>query len=96
MFVIDLTYISSLDEIDQHMSSHVKFLDKYYKEDIFLMSGRKKPRTGGIIIAQADSLKEIEQIMQHDPFYKHKLATFTVTEFNASQTNTKLKSILKT
>ncbi|CAN5374275.1 YciI family protein [soil metagenome] len=94
MFVISLNYIVPLEELDAHMGAHVKFLQKYYKENIFIVSGRKVPRTGGIIIAQAKSKDDVEKIIKEDPFYKHKLAEFTITEFMSSQAHPILKGLL--
>ena len=94
MFIIDLNYIASLDEIDRHMTDHVKFLRKYYKENVFVASGRKVPRTGGIIVAAAESKGEVEKIIREDPFHRHKLAEFNVTEFRASQYHPDLKNLL--
>ena len=85
MFVIELNYIQPLKIIDAHMQEHIKFLDKYYASGNFLMSGRKVPRSGGIIIATGKTKKEMEKIIKADPFYKLGLAEFTITEFNASQ-----------
>ena len=51
MFIIELTYKASLTEIDAHMAAHVAFLKKYYASGNFLVSGRKIPRDGGIIVA---------------------------------------------
>jgi uncharacterized protein YciI len=94
MFIINLHYIVPLEQLDAHMTEHVKFLKKYYKENVFIASGRKVPRTGGIILALAKSKADIEQILQEDPFYIHKLADFTVTEFLTSQTHPEFKKIL--
>lgn len=55
MFIINLNYIVPLEKIDAHMTEHVKFLQKYYKLNKFVASGRKVPRTGGIILALARS-----------------------------------------
>ena len=85
MFVIELTYKSGLDEIDAHMAAHVKFLKKHYGSGNFLVSGRKIPREGGIILAVGKSRKEIEAIIKEDPFYEHGLAEFRIIEFRASQ-----------
>ncbi|WP_374951853.1 YciI family protein [Mucilaginibacter sp.] len=95
MFIISLNYIAPLAELDKHMDSHVKYLKKYYKADVFIMSGRKVPRTGGIIIAQADSKEILEKIITEDPFHQHKLAEFTITEFLASQTHPHLKGLIR-
>ena len=85
MFIIELTYTAPLTEIDAHMTAHVKFLKKYYAAGNFVVSGRKNPRDGGIIVATGDSREQIEAIVREDPFVTHKLATFRVIEFRASQ-----------
>jgi uncharacterized protein YciI len=94
MFIIDLNYIVPLEQLDAHMTDHVKFLRKYYKLNVFIASGRKVPRTGGIILALAKSKEAIEQIIREDPFYTHKLAEFNVTEFQTSQYHPEMKKIL--
>jgi uncharacterized protein YciI len=85
MFVVELIYKAGLREIDARMRSHMAFLKKHYAEGRFLVSGRKIPRDGGVILALADSRAEIEAIMSDDPFVKHGLAEFRVIEFRASQ-----------
>jgi uncharacterized protein YciI len=85
MFVIELSYKADLTEIDAHMAAHVVFLKKYYAAGNFLVSGRKIPRDGGIILAVGESRQHIEAIVQEDPFYAHALADFRIIEFQASQ-----------
>ena len=85
MFIIELTYTASLDEIDAHMAAHVRFLKKYYASGHFLVSGRKIPRDGGIIIAVTDDRDEIEAIVKEDPFCAHGLADVRIIQFRASQ-----------
>jgi uncharacterized protein YciI len=85
MFVIELTYKASLAEIDASMAAHVKFLKKYYAAGNFLISGRKIPRDGGIILAVGESRQHIDVIIREDPFYERGLADFRVIEFRASQ-----------
>ena len=95
MFIIDLQYIVPLEELDSHMTEHVKFLQKYYKQNVFVASGRKVPRTGGIILAKGVTKEEIHTIMEEDPFTRHKLAEIAITEFLTSQTHPDIKSFLK-
>jgi uncharacterized protein YciI len=94
MFIINLNYIVPLEQLDAHMTDHVKFLRHYYKKNVFVASGRKVPRTGGIILALAKSKEEVEQIISEDPFHIHKLAEFTITEFLTSQYHPELKKLL--
>jgi uncharacterized protein YciI len=85
MFVIELVYKTDLSRIDAHMRAHVAFLKKYYASGHFLVSGRKIPRDGGIILAVGNSRDEIEAIVREDPFCKHGLAEARIIEFRASQ-----------
>jgi uncharacterized protein YciI len=85
MFVIELTYKADLAEIDAHMRAHVTFLKKYYASGNFLVSGRKIPRNGGIILAVGENRRQIEAIVEEDPFCKRGLADFRIIEFRASQ-----------
>lgn len=94
MFIINLNYIRPLEEIDAHMSNHMTFLRKYYKLNVFVASGRKVPRTGGVILALAESKERIEEIIKEDAFYIHKLAEFSITEFQTSQYHPELKKLL--
>jgi uncharacterized protein YciI len=85
MFVIELIYKVDLARIDAHMAAHVRYLKKYYAAGNFLVSGRKMPRDGGIILAVAESRGRIEAIAAEDPFHAHGLADFRIIEFRASQ-----------
>ena len=85
MFVIELIYKAPLDKIDAQMPAHVRFLRRFYSSGHFLVSGRKTPRDGGIILAVGRSREEIEAIIKEDPFFTHRLADFRVIEFRASQ-----------
>ena len=64
MFVIELSYKVDLEQIDAHMTAHVRFLKKYYASGNFLVSGRKVPRDGGIILAGAKHRQDIEAIIK--------------------------------
>jgi uncharacterized protein YciI len=85
MFVIELVYKAPLAKIDASMAAHVAFLNKYYAAGKFIVSGRKIPRDGGIIIAVGSTREEIEAIAREDPFVTRALADFRVIEFRASQ-----------
>ena len=85
MFVIELVYKVPLAKIDAYMKPHVAFLNKYYEAGNFLVSGRKIPRDGGIILAVGRNRQEIETIVEEDPFVARGLADARIIEFRASQ-----------
>jgi uncharacterized protein YciI len=94
MFIVDLKYIVPLEELDEHMEAHVQYLRKYYDQHIFVASGRKVPRTGGIILALVKDEESLKKILMEDPFYKHRLADFSITQFLASQYHPDLEALL--
>jgi uncharacterized protein YciI len=67
------------------MRAHMKWLRANYAAGHFLVSGRKIPREGGIIIATGTDRAAVEAIAQEDPFVTGGLATVRVIEFRASQ-----------
>lgn len=85
LFVVELVYTSPLAEIDRAMPAHVRFLKKYYAAGHFLVSGRKIPRDGGVILAVGQSREQIEAIMREDPFCSRGLADVRIIQFRASQ-----------
>jgi uncharacterized protein YciI len=85
VFIVELIYKADLAAIDAQMRAHMAFLKKHYAAGTFVVSGRKVPRDGGIILAVGKSREEIEAIIEDDPFCKQGLADFRVIEFRASQ-----------
>lgn len=83
VFVVDLQYIVPMSDVEPHIPGHVEFLNEGFKSGLFLMSGAKVPRTGGMIIAQAANKDALEAQLAKDPFHVEKVAHFQITEFQA-------------
>ena len=94
MFIVSLTYTCELTEIDKFLDEHVAFLKKNYASGNFIASGRKIPRTGGIILAKAESLSQLSTILEEDPFHREKLAEYAVQEFEPTMAAEGLESHL--
>ncbi|MEI7611730.1 MAG: YciI family protein [Betaproteobacteria bacterium] len=90
MFVILLNYVKPLSEVDRFVAEHREFLERYYVSGHFLLSGRKEPRTGGVILAKAESRAEVERIVQNDPFHREHIAEYEIVEFVPSMAATQL------
>ena len=85
LFVVILTYKVSLEKIDLFKSKHIEFLEIYYAMNIFIVSGPRVPRNGGLILAQCDSKDALQQILQKDPFAINNLATYEIIEFSPTK-----------
>jgi uncharacterized protein YciI len=66
---------------DKFQEEHVAYLKEEYANGNFIASGRKMPRTGGIIPAKVDSREILDSIIKREPFYKNNIAEYDITEF---------------
>jgi uncharacterized protein YciI len=94
MFVIELIYKAELSEIDANMRPHMAYLKKHYAAGRFLVSGRKVPREGGIILALAESREQLDAIVREDPFVARGLADYRIIEFRESQRADSIDALL--
>jgi uncharacterized protein YciI len=85
VFVLLLTYVKPLAEVDALMREHVAWLNEQYDAGRFLVSGRRIPRTGGVILARGDDREAMEALAATDPFVRGEVATVEVIQFRASQ-----------
>ncbi|MBD0401259.1 YciI family protein [Flammeovirga sp. EKP202] len=95
MFIINLTYKADLKQVDQYLEQHIEYLNEQYNLGHFLASGRKVPRTGGVILSNIESKTELLAILEKDPFHQNELADYDITEFVPSKTCDELKFLMK-
>jgi len=92
MFIVDLTYEEPMEKVEALLDMHIAWLQKHYAEGDFVASGRKEPRTGGIILTKSLPRTALDEILAQDPF--NAVANYTITEFIPSMTSDTF-SILK-
>lgn len=80
LYIVSLTYKKPLEEVEKYIKEHISFLDKYYLQNVFIFSGRKNPRNGGVILAHRVTRLALEEIIKEDPFNKHQIASYNVIE----------------
>ncbi len=91
-FLVELTYTAPLERIDQVVGDHRNFLQKWYDVGTFLYSGPQEPRTGGIILARAESREKLESILAQDPYKLQGCAMYRVVEFTPVKSQEFMKS----
>lgn len=94
MIIVDINYIAPMHLVEEYLEEHRAFLHTYYHDGTFIASGRKEPRTGGIILARG-SQENIEQIVNQDPFKKNKIAEYTFTQFIPTMADENLTSLIE-
>ncbi|MDR7029329.1 YciI family protein [Rhizobium rosettiformans] len=92
MFILSLTYVKSTEEADRFMAPHMDWVNVGYDRGMFLASGRKNPRTGGLILARGERA-ELEAYVAADPFTVEGVAVYEVTEVAVTRTASGLEAL---
>ena len=93
MFVVLLTYTRPLDAVDALVPAHREYLQRMYAAGVFLLSGRKEPREGGVILATAASESELWAVLDEDPFRIHDVAAYEIVQFVPSMAAPALRAL---
>ena len=91
MFIVTLTYTAPLAVVDELVPAHRKWLAEHYAAGVFVASGRRVPRTGGVILARGVSRDGLDRILATDPL--DPVRTYEVMEFVPSMTSPDVASI---
>ncbi len=84
MFILISRFQRSLDEINHFLAPHSEWVQRHYESGRFLVSGRREPPIGGIIVARASSEQELREILTTDPLQQMGLAEYEVFSFEAT------------
>ncbi|MBL8636990.1 MAG: GTP cyclohydrolase [Alphaproteobacteria bacterium] len=95
MFVILLTYLKPLEDVERVVVPHRAYLDELYQKNVLLASGPQIPRIGGVLIARGGQSKdELQILLSQDPFSIEGIAKYEVIEFDPIKHHPALKEIL--
>lgn len=85
MFIISSTY--SRPPTDPALvTEHLAFLDRWYGDGLFVASGPRPERVGGLIIARGDDEGELRAVMEQDPFVREGVvAEYDFLQFHSSR-----------
>lgn len=91
-FVLEGGYLVPFEELSELIPKHQAFLQKGYDAGHFLCSGPQIPAGGGFLIARAESLEKLQELLAEEPFTGAKKMRFSrITEFNPVQHQPALK-----
>ncbi|CAD6557816.1 YciI family protein [Paraburkholderia sabiae] len=76
--IVITRYLRPFPEMDAAMQDHQAYLDACYRRGVFVLSGPRHPRDGGIILARTDTREDLLEILQEDPFSARGLIEYDV------------------
>lgn len=85
LFVLSVTYLVELTEVDRHLEAHREWLDKNFASGLFMVSGPQVPRRGGVILARAHDESSIMEAVHQDPFVRARVARYDIVGFSPTR-----------
>ena len=93
MYVVLSTCTAPIEEIDLLLPDHAEWLSRHYETGDFLVSGWRRPRVGGVILARRMPRGKLDAILATDPLAYRRLVHYEVIEFEATRTARELNHI---
>jgi len=85
MFVLISRFQQPLEEINRYLAPHSEWAQQQYAAGRFLVSGRREPWVGGVIVARAETEQEIQEVLATDPLQRLGLAVYEVVAFGPAE-----------
>jgi uncharacterized protein YciI len=84
MFVIISTYSTAVEQVTPVAPAHGDWVSEGYASGRILVSGRREPPNGGVIVARGDDGDDIDEFMAGDPFVQGGVVDYEVYRFGAT------------
>lgn len=81
MFAVLVKYVKPLEQVDAVLAPHRAYLRTHCDAGRFVVTGPQVPRTGGLILARAESREELRKLLEGDPFHAAGVAEYGIIEF---------------
>jgi uncharacterized protein YciI len=81
MFSAVSEYLAPLAEVDALRADHHAWVRGHYEAGSILVSGRRDPAVGGVIVATAADERAMQELLRDDPFVRGGVARYEVFAF---------------
>jgi uncharacterized protein YciI len=82
MYILVSSYTQPIEQVNEQLDHHRAWLAGHYESGRVLVSGRRNPATGGVIILRAESREEIDALLADDPYVQHDLVEYEIIAFD--------------
>jgi len=81
MYIVTLTYVRPLEDVDRVRPAHREFLTRAYAAGQLLASGPQDPRVGGVLIVRDMPREKLDALLDGDPYKQQGIAEYSVVRF---------------
>ena len=92
MYLLVSRYTAPQERIEELLPAHRAFLEERYAAGDFVLSGRREPWDGGVIVAASMPRERLDSLLAEDPFAA--VAETDVIEFEPLFADARLQFLL--
>jgi uncharacterized protein YciI len=85
VFVLLARYTKPAEEVDRLLDGHKAWITRHQEAGRILMTARQVPLTGGLILAEGESVEAMWEMIREDPFHASGAAEYEVLEFQPAR-----------
>lgn len=90
MFIVLLKFSENKSKAGDLMDGHNKWLMKGFNDGVFLLAGSLQPGLGGTVIAHNESLSDLEDRVNNDPFVAENVVSAEILEIEPKKVDARL------
>ena len=90
MFVVLLRFSDNKARAGTYMEDHNAWIERGFKDGIFLMVGSLQPNMGGSVIAYNTTRAELQKRLSEDPFVSERIVSAEILEITPAKMDERL------
>ena len=95
MFIVLLKFADNKSHAASFMDGHNAWIQRGFKDGVFLLVGSLQPKAGGAILAHGVSLQGIQTRVNDDPFVQENVLSAEILEISPARADDRLSFIME-
>lgn len=95
MYLLLVHYTQPMDKVNAVTPDHRAYLDRFYASGELLVSGRRNPPSGGVLVGHFKDRAAAEAFVANDPFFTAGVARYEIIEFAPVKRAPEVEAYLK-
>ncbi len=93
MYLLNVSYSQSPQEVEPHASSHSAWVREHLDKGTFLFAGPKKSGLGGVILVRSIPRNELQALLSEDSYMRAEVAEYQVLDFDCKAVGPSLRAL---
>ncbi|MEH6639506.1 MAG: YciI family protein [Porticoccaceae bacterium] len=94
MFVVLLRFSDNKSKAGEFMEGHNKWIKRGFDDGVFILVGSLQPSLGGSVIAHNESLSELQERVNNDPFVAENIVNAEILEIEPKKVDDRLNFLM--